>query len=114
MRKLKLSVDDLSVQSFSTVGLEVKPGTVRANEGTEVAYCTGQGICQTQACTDYGQTYCVVYVSYEFFSCVFSDCGGHSCDDQCHPSEGCQSGTCYTNCGQDTCVGTCPVDTCPQ
>ena len=34
MKKLRLQVDDLAIESFPTAAVEARPGTVRGNEAT--------------------------------------------------------------------------------
>ncbi len=50
MQKLKLHLDDLSVESFNTIPMEKAKGTVIGKEATEVYTCddaTCVGTCQT-------------------------------------------------------------------
>ncbi len=87
MRKTKLALDDLAVESFVAADEEAQRGTVRAH---------GSGP-YTDECDSCG---------------VNTGCGGGGCDSQYCQSQGCGSNTCY---GYWTCVGayTCDfVDTC--
>jgi hypothetical protein len=73
MRKLKLEIDSLDVQSFQMDDSDDTPGTVHAASGT---------LCQSTS------------------GCGFTDyetCGGHAptCDESCY-------GTCFS-CVDDTC-----------
>jgi hypothetical protein len=91
MRKMKLALDDLAVESFAP-GAKTEPrGTVQANQES------GPYTDECQSCG------------------VVTGCGGGGyCNTNygCNPSGGCQTATCY---GYQTCGGvyTCDaVDTC--
>jgi len=50
MRKIRLNIDDLAVESFKTAGAEGKAGTVRGNGWTELEGCAvsdGASACAT-------------------------------------------------------------------
>lgn len=65
MKKLKLNLDDLKVQSFETAPQEAAAGTVQGHEMTEHTRCWGlcggatDGICNSQECftADYACTW---------------------------------------------------------
>ena len=89
MKKLRLELDDLTVESFATDGLTPEVGTVRAHE--TLLRCsegcdTGANTCDGGSTCDGGDS-CVV-------SC--SDCGTNNCGY-----------TAGVSCGQLSCVYTC-------
>jgi hypothetical protein len=107
MRKMKLTLDALAVESFPTQGRGAARGTVNAHSGYP---CPGSGQLDTcgALCTYDGG--CAA-VTYEYASCVGTDCG-HSCVDDCYTDfcgSGTACGTQNTNCGQETCAN---PDTC--
>ncbi len=60
MRKIKLNLETLSVDSFETAALEAERGTVVGHDPTNGAKCDGSAFdaCQTGLCTgDCGETY---------------------------------------------------------
>lgn len=72
MRKLKLDLEELAVDSFDTRAEDGDArGTVRAHE-SEGGGCN--------------------YATYEYVSCDYSDCGGASCAYQCGTGSGGTSG----------------------
>ena len=103
MKKLKLNLDDLHVESF-----KVTPDKPGASKGTVEGYsyeCTFDDTCRPILCpTEY--------------DCPtdFTDCNQNTCDPWCTEHTHCGQYTCaagctaYTNCG--TCGLTCE-DTCP-
>jgi len=90
MKKLSLSLENLSVESFTTDGTAARRGTVEARSATmyadESCFGTCNGTCYPASCA--------------------------SCDYSCN---GCGGGTAggYT-CGAATCGGTCDYATCAQ
>ncbi|HEX6041772.1 hypothetical protein [Longimicrobium sp.] len=102
MRKLKLSLDSLQVESFAATGSEPVRGTVPGHEWTEYADescfgtcdggCTRDGSCVNPCGTGYASCYGTCYAS----------CGG-TCDATC----GCPPNTGYTYCDCQT-WETCP------
>ena len=99
MNKLRLQLDDITVESFTTQENVARRGTVAANATTGnqfICDCPTNGYentCRTCSCE--------------------GTCGA-SCDATCagcpNPSAG---GTCdYTACGDDTCGGTCEGYSC--
>jgi hypothetical protein len=102
MRKLRLSLEDISVDSFPTHALGRRPGTV-AGHGNSDTTCfeiicgcpTGSG----HTCD--GQQTCVGSCDSCPDSCGCPPTGGASCGYTCDP-------TC-----PDTCWHTCAGDTCP-
>lgn len=65
MKKLRLAIDDLSVESFSTAEKEQAAGTVRGFDSTTA----GQRLC---GCTDEGGP------------CDTQDCGSYGCSGGCN------------------------------
>jgi hypothetical protein len=97
MRKLKLELDGLAVESFDTLpGRDTRRGTVEA-------FITGPNT----TCFEYNETYAptcaATCASCAGDTCAFT-CGAtcnYTCDD---PS----CVTCLTYCGQASCVEICP------
>lgn len=88
MKKMKLNVSDLMVDSFPTVRTPAPlRGTVHGHE-TET---------------------CPAYATYEFPSCYHTDCGQRTCYWENCGGTG-TGGTANTNCGQYTCPN---PDSCP-
>jgi hypothetical protein len=83
MKKLKLQLDELQVESFHTARAEAPRGTVQGNQPTRL--CTGYG------CTDYVD--CTID-----FGCA-PDTQDASCEGTC-------GNTCYDTC-LVSCNGTC-------
>ena len=80
MNKLKLALEDLSVESFDTSGAEKEKGTVIGEQ------CSCLGTCPQTACATCPQT-----------------CDDYSCAESCY-------GTCAgggLTCGYESCGGTC-------
>ena len=93
MRKLKLSLDALQVESFHATKNESMRGTVPAHGWTEYADESCFGTCEAM-CTRMG-------------SCA-GECGtGASCGGTCYASCGCPPATGYTECDCQT-WETCP------
>lgn len=93
MAKLKLSLNELQVESFHATGQASLRGTVPGHEWTEHADESCFGTCDGN-CTRYG-------------SCE-GGCGtGVSCNGTCFASCGCPPGTGATECGCQT-IETCP------
>lgn len=88
MEKLRLTLDDLGVQSFATSsGLAANGGTVRGQEATE-ATCAGQATCAYFTCD-------TLYVACASAQCQVSYDGDASCyclSAGCGGSDGCPSG----------------------
>jgi hypothetical protein len=91
MKKMKLQIEELSVDSFSTAGTDGPlRGTVRGNNT--------------------GDPGCVAYATHEYPSCYHTDCGQRTCNwEQCYGT-GTGGGTANTLCGQYTCPN---PDSCP-
>jgi len=92
MRKLKLEIDALRVESFGTSAGAVDPGTVRAHAdavGMEEEYAITTPQTQQLSCIDTCKLSC-------WGTCLIS-CGG-TCDDLCSLgcSDGCTAGTCLS------------------
>jgi hypothetical protein len=84
MAKLRLNLDQLTVDSFDTAGPRAKKGTVFGEQCTCWTYC-GQNTCP--GCP----------------TCNHTECNQHSCQESCE-------GTCYGTCPPeyscwDTCAG---------
>jgi hypothetical protein len=100
MKKLKLNLDELTVESFATHRAGLRAGTVEGREATQ--YCGGP----SRWCTDGG-------------SCdgtCFMTCGDIPCNSyymQCgtYDAATCMGGDCFNTDGENTCVHTC-VNTC--
>jgi hypothetical protein len=83
MKKLRLNLDQLTVDSFDTAAAVVQRGTVRGEE-----QCTCPTACNTN-CTCPGCP-----------TCDYTACGQESCNGSCFAS---CNGSCYfTECGGDT------------
>ena len=115
MKKFKLNLDDLKVQSFDTTPRPVGPlGTVRAMSDSYDPYCRSEITYCADACVtlDGGQT------------CTCTAAGNQTCDGTCNGCTGqcgvtadfqqCNPGTatactaCHTcGTGYDTCLNTC-------
>jgi len=105
MKKLRLELDALTVDSFATDGLTREVGTVRGHDVTVVRCSTD---CDTDGATCLGGTCDGAYTCNGEHSCPLSctDCGTYYC----------ASGD--PSCTQPSCVYTCNVscgctDTCP-
>ena len=92
MKKLRLQLDELQVESFHTVRTEPARGTVRANAPTW--YCTEQIDCTY----DYG---CETQNESCNGSCA--TCFGGTCENTCYNS---CNGTCNVSC-YGTCDASC-------
>ena len=97
MRKLKLEIDALRVESFDTAGGRVDPGTVRAHgDAVDEAYVITDPRTQQLSCFDSCKISCVTCLVSCFGSCEFS------CDPKCTDlcslacSDGCTVGTCLS------------------
>ncbi len=89
MKKLKLDLDDLEVESFQTT-----PDAGDSQEGTVYGYLSfGPGNTCDAGCT--GNTACRVCTNHTL-------CGQNTCGAGC---------TDHTNCGQNTCAGGCTANT---
>lgn len=97
MRKLKLSLDTLQVESFAATGNEPARGTVPGHAFTEYAdescFESCNGTCPANGC---GSGYASCYGS----------CYG-TCGATCYNTCGCPPNTDYTGCGCET-WETCP------
>ena len=93
MHKLKLELDQLSVESFDVTTREGTPrGTVEAHGPTPVGTCNS---CFETDCTcDPSCASCV--------SCY------NTCNNTCGPSCYGTCATCQTHCQQESCVYVCP------
>ena len=100
MPKMKLSLEELTVESFSPESGGGRRGTVNGHVDSWPCYNSLNGTCLA-LCTNDG---CPPN-SFEYASCVATDCG-HSCVDDCY-TDYCGTGNCgtaNTNCGQETCA----------
>lgn len=93
MKKMKLTLDDLLIDSFSTTPVRKQQGTVYGEQCTCYTACTCPGCPTCDA------------------SCNGS-CGGASCIDTCAAScygtcDASCNGTCDYTCGGNTCDPTC-------
>ncbi|MDB4950865.1 MAG: hypothetical protein JWM27_3514 [Gemmatimonadetes bacterium] len=84
MRKLRLDLDALSVDSFETAAAEPERGTVHA-------HLSRDGVCSTYFCTDEE-------------SCAYTGCGDCTLVDTCQANESCGI-SCRPTCF--TCAQTC-------
>ncbi|MGD8778127.1 MAG: hypothetical protein PVH88_04120 [Ignavibacteria bacterium] len=81
MKKLKLNLEDLRVESFElNSGKEVKKGTIHGNEEATV----GGDTCD-ESCV-FGTCYVSCDVTCDQFTCHNTECGQNTCD------------TCYETC----------------
>ncbi len=86
--KLKLNLEDLSVDSFDTVGVEKRKGTVYGEQCTCYTQCTCPGCptcdasCNGTCAGTCGENTCAASCNG---TCVDSDCGGDTFD-MCGPS----------------------------
>jgi len=101
MHKLKLDLDQLTVESFDTDASGMAPrGTVRAHSD----FCVRTDICvPTQGELTCGDT-CDNTCNTCGASCGGGCGSGFSCFGSC--AETCN--TCFTNCEQESCVYICP------
>lgn len=129
MRKLKLQIDQLAVDSFTTTPeMMSSAGTVHARSPHLTGWLTCEGSTCVGSC--FGEVSCIggptcngacpsgngtcgslctaqcPARTYEYDTCNIYECGA--------PTVGCGGGTDNTGCGQATCGnGTCAVNTCP-
>ena len=91
MKKFKLNLEELKVQSFNTNEKKSTKGTVQGNAGlSEPAYCTYTG-CETEHCETLEQaTLCQVSCGHTYCNDNTCDgvscggtCGGNTCDHPC-------------------------------
>lgn len=94
MKKLKLQVEQLAVESFTTSDGTAPRGTVEAHGTFIDNTCGAERTCGPQTC---GDLYCVI--GTDPINC--GPTGGLSCPGPCLPGTG---STCPTN-GQLSCVG---------
>lgn len=113
MRKLKLDLDHLAVESFDTNPPEgAQRGTVLGLAPTrfDTCLCTGGGAtcglsCDPGCDNSVGGT-CDVSCNG---TCVGScNCTGNSCYGSCIATCNASCDTCLTNCQQESCVYVCP------
>jgi hypothetical protein len=102
MNKLKLDLDQLTVESFNTDASGIaRRGTVRAHSEF---FCLPTHLCAPT----YGEFTCGDTCDNTCHTCGAScggGCGsGYSCYGSC--AETCN--TCLTNCQQESCVASCP------
>ena len=111
MRKLKLSLDALQVESFHATGPAAPRGTVPGHEWTEYADESCFGTCDTNCTRDAS---CVGGCGSGAVSCngtCYASCNGTcgaSCGASCGATCTCPPGTDYTACGcatWETCPG---------
>ena len=93
MAKLKLSLDELQVDSFHATALADRRGTVPAHSHTQYADESCFQSCNG-GCTDDP-------------SCYVACGSGATCNNTCHNTCGCPANTDYTACGCET-WETCP------
>lgn len=109
MRKLRLDLDELAVESFDTsLGAAQRAGTVRGNADADAVGAaepadTYRQTCMIDFCADSWQSGCL--------TCA-GTCGQDTCEDTCQDS-------CYSCYGQETCYGyatciTLCLRTCPS
>lgn len=92
MNKLRLQLDDLTVESFDTVAAPREKGTVFGEQCTCDTACTCPG-CPT--CPDTCQHTCE-------YTCDDATCGGRTCDGTCYPvCPPSQWETCWRICGPE-------------
>jgi hypothetical protein len=102
MRKLKLDLDELAVESFETTVPEPKQGTIVGNQ----QFGPGNpGISQYLGTCGRSCLMCVPDVGTWWDSCTCQTCAGQTCDGPtCFAT--CY-GTCLLTCAGNTCGGTC-------
>jgi hypothetical protein len=96
MNKLKLTVDDLAVESFSIEHGATRMGTVQARELTQ--RCGDTSICTGGSCD----------------GTCYATCGDVNCAsyyNQCGTADGSCLGPCFQTDGDQTCINTC-LNTC--
>ena len=92
MQKLRLDLDELTVESFDTARTEGEKGTVHAAENVYCCYCCCCPCCCTCAAT------CPNTCAY---SC-YGTCYGYTCEyDSCGGSCYCLDTNYYSQCGPD-------------
>jgi hypothetical protein len=88
MKKLRLDLDQLTVDSFDTASHAEKKGTVFGEQCTCYTNCTCPGCptCDNTAC---GQNTCYTCEWSCGGSCWYTECGGNTIDAHtCNPSRG--------------------------
>jgi len=75
MRKLKLELEELSVESFETAGEAEERGTVRGN-----SFPTRFAQCITNACSGADGVTCDETCGYTCYATCGETCGANSCD----------------------------------
>jgi hypothetical protein len=94
MRKLKLELDNLSVESFDTTATQKKKGTVFGEQCTCWTYCAQQTCPGCPTCDNTCAYTC------DDATCVYT------CDDNTCPYT-CDDNTCVYTCNESACYGTC-------
>jgi hypothetical protein len=103
MRKLKLKLDELAVESFTITGEMKGSGTVRAKAVTDYDTCRGQDTCPGggNTCADSCDGVCGSY----FCATIDPSCGEETCIDSC-ANTGC--GNCQQSINEvNTCISPC-------
>lgn len=99
MRKLRLELEALTVDSFDTTAVEVPKGTVLAQEGTRGCSISCVDSCLQTQCTCAGINTCQQSCNG---TCVGYSCQGPTCVGTCAT---CGANTCEPTCGN--CTGWC-------
>ncbi|MGD8778122.1 MAG: pinensin family lanthipeptide [Ignavibacteria bacterium] len=101
MKKLKLNLEDLKVESFSTEDIDKRQGTVVGNlTGTNAACESCAGFETCDACTGFSCPNTCYEDTCEGYSCYYTNCGTPSeCVATC--GETCYDNTCKKTCGFD-------------
>jgi hypothetical protein len=89
MKKLRLNLDELTVETFATHRAETRVGTVAGRDATR--WCTDGGSCDGTCYMTCGDIDCSTY---------YMECGTY---DQAS----CPGGDCFNTDGENTCVHTC-------
>lgn len=100
MKKLRLSLDDISVESFATLPARARTGTVAAHDLSDTT-------CQQIICD------CIT----NGFEHTCQNTCGNSCDGTCYAScngtcNGCPDPSANGTCAGWTCEGTCDGESC--
>jgi hypothetical protein len=97
MKKLRLQVDELRVDSFTTAGTDADQGTVHAHISCRCTNAQG-GTCGGGASCNWGPT-------------CDADCSGITYVDSC-PCDTYNCNTPHLSCTDPSCVDTCDIDLC--
>lgn len=90
MNKLRLRLDELAVEGFSTTPAAPASGTVVGQQGTHYSYCT----CNMPTCDPTCAYSCDDETCYGYFTCGWQQTCEATCLDTCGPS-------CYDTCPRD-------------